>query len=38
MSWPLMAGKAPDEREQYAGAVLLEAGFPTPSRRHRPSR
>lgn len=28
MSWLLMAGMMPDERERYVDAVLLEGGFP----------
>ena len=27
MSWLLMAGMTPDERERYVDAVLLEGGF-----------
>lgn len=30
MSWLLMAGMTPDEREQYVDTVLLDGGFPIP--------
>ena len=36
MSWLLMAGMTPDEREQYVDAVLLDGGFPIPPVRPAP--